>query len=165
MTKAIALPPAQADCPMICWTTADRSVVRWSGPAAPTVVHGAGAHATPVVRGLEDTSRAVVVNVVGLAESWPNTVRLVAMLSTSSTWNWMYARVTVAPFGTVTPVKRTPTVWTAEGVVLISRSLLVSVIFPDESRSSASSEEALTAMSSVWLPPPGSTVTTMSSEA
>ena len=47
MVKANALLACQPARLTISWMTADRSGVRWSRPASPTVVHAAGAQSTP----------------------------------------------------------------------------------------------------------------------
>src|SRR3954471_4839601 len=80
---------------------------------------------------------------------------------TSSTWNCTQDAVTVAPAGTCTPGKRTPTTCRVEPSAISSRSLLLSEVDP-LTFCSASSEPVATRTSSVWAlpvpPPPADTV-------
>src|SRR4029450_4420974 len=112
MMSTSAFPETQPGPVTTPETTEFRPLVRWSVPAAPTLDQGSGLQpiAAPVL------GRALMLplsdaNVVGLSEACPRIVNAFASLLTSSTWNWTYARVTVAPCGTRTPVNRRPTIW------------------------------------------------------
>ena len=84
---------------------------------------------------------------------------------TSSVWNWIQARVIVAPAGSWRLAKRSPTRWTVVPSVTSSRSELTRSTPPVE-RCSASSELLATDLSIVVAPPPlaGLTVTVTSSD-
>jgi hypothetical protein len=82
MTITIGLPAAQPGSSMISWITPARSGVRWSAPAAPTLVHGTGDHATEAaVTGRDVMSPLVPLKVAGEPDAWPRITRSVAPLS------------------------------------------------------------------------------------
>ncbi len=111
MMIASAFPLAQPGRLTTCWITLLRSGVRWFGPASPTSVHGAGDQFTAAaVRGRDEMSNAVVVNVPALSAACPCRTRFVGSLCTSSASNWIHAFAIVAPWGTVRFVNRRPTV-------------------------------------------------------
>jgi len=58
---------------------------------------------------LFETLRKVFENAEALELASPTMVRFVVLLVVSSTLNWIYAVVIVAPIGIFTPVKRIPT--------------------------------------------------------
>ncbi len=63
------------------------------------------------VRGLVETLRAAVVNAEAFGLASAAMFNLTVLLDVSSTLNWMYAFVIIAPCGMVTPVKRIPITW------------------------------------------------------
>jgi hypothetical protein len=88
MMMASAFPEAQPARLTTSWSTALKSDVRWSGPAAPAA-HEGGTHAADaVVRGLDEMLNAVDVNPLALSALCARTVRLAALVFFSSAWNW-----------------------------------------------------------------------------
>ena len=103
-------PAAHPARPTISSTTGPMSGVRWSDPAAPTLVHTGGFHVTAdVVLDLDVMFPLDVVNVDASSAASPSIVRVVALVETSSTWNCTVAFRMLAPCGTPTPLKRIPT--------------------------------------------------------
>ena len=87
------LPLDQPGRSTISWMIGDKSGVRWSGPATPTVVQATGDQCTAaVVRGLDETFPTEEVKAGALTVSWPSMVRDVAPELASSTWNCTWAR-------------------------------------------------------------------------
>src|SRR5580765_3344408 len=124
----------------ISWMTGTRLGVRWSGPVVPAV-HGTGVHAVQAaVSGRDVTLPAVVVNVAAASAAWPRSTRFVTSDWDSLAANWIHAATMVDPRGTVTPVQRMPTVWSAASWIS-SRSLLESETLPVPG-CSASSDDA-----------------------
>ena len=94
------------------WITAARDGVRWSAPACPIVDQAAGSHGTEaIVRVHPEMLPLLLRNVGALSIAWPWIKSEVVSDWASSTANWTQALVMVAPCGTATPRKRTPTFW------------------------------------------------------
>lgn len=81
-------------------------------PMSPAFVQEMGVQETLLdVRGLAETLRAIVLNAEAFGLASAAIFNLTVVLDVSSTLNWMYAFVIVAPCGMVTPVKRIPITW------------------------------------------------------
>src|SRR4051812_48450707 len=141
--KARALPATHPGRPIAACTRLEMSGVRCPAPATSAVGQVGGDQGMPPA-----TGRAVIVllpevYVAGLAADSPRMVSDDAPVLTSSTWNCTQAPVTVAPTGTCTPGKRTPTTCCVEPSAISSRSVLVRVADP-LTFCSASSEPEVT---------------------
>src|SRR6266542_4405199 len=139
---ASGFPLAQPVRVTISWITGARLGVRWSGPVWPAV-HSTGDHAVEaVVGGREVTLFDAVVNAAAASAACPRSTRFVTSLCDSFAENWIQAAVIVAPFGTVTPVQRMPTVWSAESWIS-SRSLLFTYMLKSARCSTSSNDAAI----------------------
>jgi len=88
--KTMSLSAAQPERPTISSTIAERSVVRWAGPASPRVVQSSGIQATDeLVVCRHDMLNLVNEKVAASSVSSPRIVSETAPVLTSSAWNWM----------------------------------------------------------------------------